>query len=200
MKNSIAWIFGLIFLGIIVYLGYNSFEIPFFLISGTKKTSGFIYDIDIHNGIGGRGYLQNVSYAYKVGDKYYTDKHMIGKKYGWQHIGNTVLLKYSEKEPTKNNVINFQSDFSKENKKHYYASKNDTLYELKTINNILYYTGAVDSGETVVKMIGHYIDKNDTLIIEPFYSKGYDKETKRLNSKILIKKDIEDTTKFIDLN
>ena len=47
MRNSVAWIFGLIFLAVFVYIGWNGFELPKVILGETNITTGKIVDISV---------------------------------------------------------------------------------------------------------------------------------------------------------
>lgn len=107
MNKFNPWTFGIIFLGIFLFLAWNNFNIRVFFFGETKNTKARIVDIKIVPGTAGRGSLQLVEYNYKIKDKIYKDKIKIGKKYGWQVIDNELLIKYLVNNPEKNRVVKF---------------------------------------------------------------------------------------------
>ncbi len=105
--RSILYILTLLFLGFIIYLGYNNFELtPIFLFDKTNQTKGTVIDTKVTLGVKG-SYLQLVTYEYQVGDSLYSDKFKAGRKQGKQKIGDKLLIKYSVDKPRKNEIIGY---------------------------------------------------------------------------------------------
>lgn len=105
--RSILYILTLLFLGLIIYIGYNNFKLtPNFLFDKTNQTKGTVIDTKLTLGIKG-SYLQLVTYEYQVGDSLYSDKFKAGRKQGKQKIGDKLLIKYSVCKPQKNEIIGY---------------------------------------------------------------------------------------------
>ena len=83
MKNSGAWIFGLIFLAVFVYIGWNGFELPKVILGETNITTGKIVNTYNKWGVRGGSY-QRVKFVYLVNDSVYFNFKTVGKKYGEQ--------------------------------------------------------------------------------------------------------------------
>jgi len=106
MKTA-PYIFALLFIGLVFYLGMNHFELPtFFLLDKTEKTKGTVTNTEWTYGV--KGYrLQLVTYEFEAKDSIYTDKFKVGKREGLQKIGDKILIEYSVDRPEKNEVVGY---------------------------------------------------------------------------------------------
>ncbi len=168
MKNSFAWIFGLIILIIFTYLGFNNFELPVVFSGKTEKVIGKIYKIDITPGIRGIGFMQVVHYAYFYKNEYYFGNKKAGKSFGAQKIGNRVSLEVSANNPEKKDVIGFFKDNITNIEAKYHSVKENGYYQIKLFNDIFFYTDFANGGIIKKELFGEVITKNDTLILKPF--------------------------------
>lgn len=108
--RPILYILTLLFFGLIIYLGFNNFELsPVFLFDKTNQTKGTVTDTKWTYGVKG-SYLQLVTYEYQVGDSLYSDRFKAGRKQGRQKIGDKLLIKYSVDKPQKNEIIGYYRD------------------------------------------------------------------------------------------
>lgn len=106
MKTA-PYIFGILFVGLFLYLGLNHFQIPIrFIFDKTENTNATITKIEWVYGVKG-GQLQFVTYQYQVEDSIYIDTFKAGRKEGLQTIGDTVLIEYAINKPGKNTVKGF---------------------------------------------------------------------------------------------
>lgn len=106
MKTT-PYIFALLFIGLVFYLGFNHFELPsFFLFEKTEKIKGTVTNTEWTYGV--KGYrLQLVTYKFAAKDSIYTDKFKAGQREGLQKIGDKILIEYSVDRPEKNEVIGY---------------------------------------------------------------------------------------------
>ena len=106
MKTA-PYIFALLFIGLVFYLGFNHFELPtFFLFDKTEKTKGTVTNTEWTYGV--KGYrLQLVTYEFEANDSTYTDKFKAGQREGLQKIGDKILIEYSVDKPGKNEVVGY---------------------------------------------------------------------------------------------
>ncbi len=111
MKTA-PYIFALLFIGLVFYLGFNHFELPtFFLFDETEKTKGTVTNTEWTYGV--KGYrLQLVTYEFEANDSTYTDKFKAGQREGLQKIGDKILIEYSVDKPDKNEVVGYYRDQS----------------------------------------------------------------------------------------
>ncbi len=99
------WVIGIVFLVGFTILAMNHFEVRSPLMGETAQTKGQIEDIKIGFGIKGHGYIQYLIFSYKVDGKSYKGTKKIGRKYGWQKIGNYVVIEYQINKPEKHKLI-----------------------------------------------------------------------------------------------
>ena len=106
MKTA-PYIFALLFIGLVLYLGFNHFKLPtFFLFDKTEKTKGTVTNTEWTYGV--KGYrLQLVTYEFEANDSTYTDKFKAGQREGLQKIGDKILIEYSVDKPGKNEVVGY---------------------------------------------------------------------------------------------
>lgn len=168
MRQSNPWVFGLVFLCIVVYLAFNNFELPSFMMGKTNETFGKIVDIKIGYGVRGYGYVQYVDYVYEVNGRYYLDKKTVGQNYGWQNIGNQVKIEYSVRNPDRNKVVCFYRNYTDKNEVKYYSPKKIGFYRIDLVNDIFHLTEFADSGKILKKVIGQFVNRNDTIIVTPY--------------------------------
>ncbi len=156
-------------MGIFIYLSWNNFELPTIFIGETTEVKGKVVDIKIRYGAR-RGYIQNVEYVYKVKDKYFLDKIKVGNNFGWQNVGNRVLIEYKESNPQKNKVVGFYDDFSTKASDEiiYISGNNSGYYQIRLLNRLLYYTEFANKGIIKEELVGEYKTNNDTLFFEPY--------------------------------
>ncbi len=173
MKNSGAWIFGLIFLAVFVYIGWNGFELPKVILGETNITTGKIVNTYHKWGVRGGGSYQRVKFVYSVNDSVYFNFKTVGKKYGKQNIGNRVKIKYSLKNPDKSKVDAFYNDYQNSNEKKFHTNENIGLSEISLINGLYTFIKYGEQGKIIFENSGEYKIQNDSLIMESF-----DKKTK----------------------
>jgi len=173
MKNSGAWIFGLIFLAVFVYIGWNGFELPKVILGETNITTGKIVNTYHTWGVRGRGSYQRVKFVYSVNDSVYFNFKTIGKKYGKQNIGNRVKIKYSLKNPDKSKVEAFFNDYQNSNEEKFHTNENIGLSEISLINGLYTFIKYGEQGKIIFENRGEYKIQNDSLILQSF-----DKKTK----------------------
>ena len=174
MKNSGAWIFGLIFLAVFVYIGWNGFELPKVILGETNITTGKIVNTYHTWGVRGRGSYQRVKFVYSVNDSVYFNFKTIGKKYGKQNIGNRVKIKYSLKNPDKSKVEAFFNDYQNSNEEKFHTNENIGLSEISLINGLYTFIKYGEQGKIIFENRGEYKIQNDSLILQSF-----DKKTKK---------------------
>lgn len=167
MSRSNSWIFGLIFLAAFVYVGWNGFEFPKFILGKTNITTGKIVNTFHHWGVKGKSY-QRVKFIYSVNDSIYFDFMTIGKKYGSQNIGNRVRIEYSINKPEKNKVIGFFNDYQNSQKEKYHTNENTGYSEISLINGLYDFTEYGKQGIVLQEIRGEYKIKSDSLILESF--------------------------------
>ena len=173
MRNSGAWIFGLIFLAVFVYIGWNGFELPKVILGETNITTGKIVNTYHKWGVRGGGSYQRVKFVYSVNDSVYFNFKTVGKKYGKQNIGNRVKIKYSLKNPDKSKVDTFYNDYQNSNEKKIHTNENIGLSEISLINGLYTFIKYGEQGKIIFENRGEYKIQNDSLIMESF-----DKKTK----------------------
>ena len=106
MKTN-SYIFGILFVGLFLYLGLNHFQVPvLYIFDKTENTKATVTKIDWVYGMKG-GHLQFVTYQYQVEDSIYEDTFKAGRKEGLQTVGDKVLIEYAIKKPGKNKVMGF---------------------------------------------------------------------------------------------
>lgn len=112
MKTA-PYIFALLFIGLVFYLGFNHFELPtFFLFNKTDKTKGTVTNTKWTYGV--KGYrLQLVTYVFEANDSTYTDKFKAGQREGLQKIGDKILVEYSIDKPENNEVVGYYRNETK---------------------------------------------------------------------------------------
>ena len=112
MKTA-PYIFALLFIGLIFYLGFNHFKLPtLFIFDKTEKSKGTVTNTEWTYGV--KGYrLQLVTYKFEVNDSIYTDKFKAGQREGIQKIGDEILIEYSVDRPDKNDVVGYYRNQSK---------------------------------------------------------------------------------------
>lgn len=173
MKNSGAWIFGLIFLAVFVYIGWNGFELPKVILGETNITTGKIVNTYHTWGVRGGGSYQRVKFVYSVNDSVYFNFKTIGKKYGKQNIGNRVKIKYSVKNPDKSKVEAFYNDYQNSKEEKFHTNENIGLSEISLINGLYTFIKYGEQGKIIFENRGEYKIQNDSLILQSF-----DKKTK----------------------
>lgn len=172
MRNSGAWIFGLIFLAVFIYVGWNGFEFPNVIIGKSNITTGKIVNTYHKWGVRGGGSFQRVKFVYSVNDSVYFDFMTIGKKYGRQNIGNRVKIKYSIKNPEKNKVEAFYSDYQNSKEEKFHTNVNFGYSEILLTNGIYTFIDYGKQGKINVENRGFYRISNDSLILETFDKKN----------------------------
>lgn len=105
--RTAPYIFAILFISIVFYLGFNHFELPtFFLFDKTEKTKGTVTNTEWTYGV--KGYrLQLVTYEFEANDSIYTDNFKAGQREGLQKIGDKILIEYSVDRPDKNEVVGY---------------------------------------------------------------------------------------------
>jgi hypothetical protein len=115
MKTA-PYIFAILFIGTVFYIGYNHFELPtFFLLDKTEKTKGTVTNTEWTFSVKGY-YLQRVTYEYVVNDSVYNDNIKAGQQEGAQKVGDKILIEYSVDKPEKNKVIGYYGNKSEPTK------------------------------------------------------------------------------------
>ncbi|WP_303917898.1 hypothetical protein [Draconibacterium sediminis] len=173
MRNSGAWILGLIFLAVFVYIGWNGFELPKVILGETNITTGKIVNTYHKWGVRGGGSYQRVKFVYSVNDSVYFNFKTVGKKYGKQNIGNRVKIKYSLKNPDKSKVEAFYNDYQNSNEEKFHTNENIGLSEISLINGLYTFIKYGERGKIIFENRGEYKIQNDSLILQSF-----DKKTK----------------------
>jgi len=168
MRKLNPWSFLFLIIIVFVYLAYNNFEIPTLFIGKINKVEGKIIEINIDNGIRGRGYIQHINYTYEVEGKRYYDKLKVGKSKGWQHIGNSVVIEYSVKNPSKNRIEKFINNRTKENEKTFRCNTSEGYNEIKLNNGIFNLRKLGKKGITIERKIGDYNQIEDTITLTIF--------------------------------
>jgi len=166
MRNSYAWTFGILFLAGFIILALNNFELPFILLGKKDRVNGKVIKIDLLPTKG--GYLQIVKYAYYVNNNWYFDSKKIGKRFGYQHIGNRLLIDYSIKQPWKNNIKGVYHGFGSSFKTTYINGNKTGYTEIEFNNSIMYKREYALQGKLTKELIGDFVIINDTLIFKPF--------------------------------
>lgn len=174
MRNSDAWIFGLIFLAAFVYMGWNGFELPKVILGETNITTGKITNTYHKWGVRGEGSYQRVKLVYAVNDSVYFKFKTVGKKYGKQNIGNRVKIKYSLKNPDNSKVEAFYSDYQNSNEEKFHTNENIGLSEMSLINGLYTFISYGEQGKIIFENCGEYKIQNDSLILQSF-----DRKTKK---------------------
>jgi hypothetical protein len=167
MKNSNAWTFGIIFIGIFIFLAINNFELPKFFIGETKTVKGIIFETGLRPGIKGIGYYQEVEFFYSVNGNWYSDSFTVNNKYQIQKKGNNIVLKVSVSHPDRFKVLGFERTFVNEMTETFIFSENIDYSELKTINNLLFKTHFGSKGKIKKQEIGLFDRHLDTLEFIP---------------------------------
>lgn len=99
------WGFGVLFMIIASFLMYHNFDIPtYFLFQDTKITKAVVIKTRPTYGIKGTQ-LQYLTYVYIVGDSSYTDSFKTKAKYRPAQIGDSLIIKYAIKKPSKNKIV-----------------------------------------------------------------------------------------------
>jgi hypothetical protein len=105
--KSAPYVFALILIGLVLYLGFHHFEIPtFFLFGKTEKTKGVISHTELTFGVKGH-LIQRATYEYRVNGKLFTDTFKAGRREGLQTVGDSIQIKYLVGNPEKNEVVGF---------------------------------------------------------------------------------------------
>ena len=95
---------GIIIIVLFVILGYNNFDLGI-LTGQTATVTGTIYNIKPNPTRG--GYLQIADYAFKIDGQDYFGSKRIGRKDGYQILGNSVKVEYAINRPEKNKARGF---------------------------------------------------------------------------------------------
>mgnify|MGYP001454222727 CR=1 FL=1 len=167
MKNSNAWTFGIIFIGIFIFLALNKFELPKIFLGETEIVKGTIIETQFTNGIRGIGYYQEIKFIYSINGDWYENTFAVDNKFKPQRIGNTIFLKVSVSHPDKFKVTGFVTTFNKEKVESFIHSENEGYSEIKFVNNILFKTNFGLKGKVIKQEIGKFENSIDTLKFFP---------------------------------
>lgn len=171
MKNSSAWAFGIVFLAACIFFWWNGLEIPHILLGKTNTVDGIV--IKNKHVLVKNGYMEFFRYAYKVDTTWYFGYKTIGKRNGHQSIGNSVVVEYVLKKPSKNKVL-----IRKGGHPHRYSSyaSNGTRYikggekgysEIELNNYVMFKRKHALYGKVATEYIGKYWFAGDTLYFDP---------------------------------
>lgn len=183
MKNP--WPFAILILIFFGYFAWNNFELP--LLGKKEKVKGIIYEIKIHPGLRGMGFVQGISFFYSFNNKWYEGHYVSNSRNSIQNVGNSISLNVQASNPKRVKVMGFF-------KQKYYGSAVDKYYsicenghsELVTENNIYKQTGYFNSSDSSVVIIGCLKQTSDDSIKlipikHSIYKKNMLTDTKILN-------------------
>ncbi len=167
MKNSNAWTFGIIFIGIFIFLALNDFKLPKLFLGDTKIIKGTIIEARLKPGFKGKGFNQNIKFVYSHHDTWFESEFTVDNKYKLQKIGNLIVLEVSESHPDKYKVTGFERRYSPIDSETFIRNEKVGYSELKLENNILVRTRFGLKGKIIKEETGKFEILNDTLKFYP---------------------------------
>jgi len=182
MKTN-PWAFAIVFLSVILFWMYHNFELPkFYPFEKTATTRGVIYQADRVRPNLPRGvrYDQAIYYIYKVNDSIYISEAQFNKRQGFSIIGDSLLIEYSKREPSRSKVLHnlkippldlYNDHF----KTHFSCVKENGFKELTLNANIFTYADYANYGKLTLKVSGTFTNIEDTLTLNPFVHHKFDK-------------------------
>jgi hypothetical protein len=99
MAKQNPWIFGILGVGIFLYLAWNNFEIPFAPWTKTAETTAEITGNALGYGPKGMGFTQIITISYLVDDSVYVQKKKLSQRIDKKEIGSKVLIEYAVRDP-----------------------------------------------------------------------------------------------------
>lgn len=170
MNKSNPWAFGIIFIIISIFILTNETNWSLYFTRNKKETKAYVYKTKVGYGTAGKGYKQFVHYTYEVDGKMYKDWKKIGNKYVWQHIGNTLTVKYAVDNPKNNQVIQFYNEYSQSKEAAYLSLKKQGYYQIELINGLYFFKDYGKEGKLLREETGTYERTVDTFSLKPFLS------------------------------
>lgn len=176
MNKFNPWAFGIIFIiGSLCFLCFDTnFELLFY--SNKKITTAVITNTKISHGLGGSAYVQYLNYSFTSDGELINGFKKTEYKTPWQHIGNTIKIKYSVKNPVINQILEFNNEYKTSNKKVYLNFKKEGYSQIVFINNLYFYKVYGKNGVLSRKDNGFFKKHNDTITFYNFHKKKTDME------------------------
>lgn len=113
MRGVFVSVLVLLFAIGIILFAWNGFRMPKVFLSKTSTTTARVFYTKVIPGHAGRGYLIVAKYAYVVEGKTYCSQIKTSRRDGLQFPGNTLIVEYSERNPDKHEVRQFNNEISR---------------------------------------------------------------------------------------
>jgi len=161
MRKGIIWTLGILLGSILVYIAWNGFMTPNFLMGETKVVSGKIIDVFPSKEV--KSYTRRIKYVYVVEGKHYSDFQKLGTKDKKQEIGNDLQIVYSIKNPKRNRIVKHLNNYNHSKGLKFYSNIDNGYIQMDLINGIFKYKEYIDGGKVAHNFVGEYEVVDDSL-------------------------------------
>jgi hypothetical protein len=107
MKRFNPWTFGIITLGLFIYLAWNNFDLPFAPWTKTAENEAIIIETGLGYGPKGQGYTQIITISFEVNDSTFIQKKKLSPRTSKKEIGSKVLIEYAVEDPANFKIKGF---------------------------------------------------------------------------------------------
>ena len=170
MRIKSTFIFRILLIIAIIFLGWIGFENEMISSRKTALVSGKVIDVFPSKEV--KNYNRKIKYVYSVDNKEYIDFKKLGTKDEKQNIGNELKIKYFIKNPKRNKVELLLNNYKNPNTKKYYSNTEKGYIEMYLINGIFKYKEYVDKGKVINDYVGDYSVLKDTIHFNHYQFEG----------------------------